>query len=269
MTGWWRGLLSDYMKLMVMAGTSDARRIIKKLSGSFSILATATTSHGAELARSSGADKVLQGRFNSQKLADIINEYYIEILIDATHPFASEATKNAIMAADAAMIKYMRFERKPLDIPENDLIHRVHSFEEAALKTLKITDGRVFHLAGVMTLHHLTERIDPDRIVARVLPSIYSLKKCLELGLPASNIIAMEGIFSKEFNQALMEEYDVSLVVTKESGDAGGTPSKIEAALELGIPVIMVMRPEVEELAGKNVFNDVDAIYREIVDLNK
>lgn len=254
---------------MVMAGTSDARGIIKKLSASFSILATATTPHGAELARSSGADKVLQGRFNSKELADIIKEYDIGILIDATHPFASEATKNAINAADATKTRYIRFERKQLEIPKNDLIHRVHSFEEAAKKTYEIiknSDGMVFHLAGVMTLHHLTEWIDPDRIVVRVLPSVYSLKKCLKLGVPASNIIAMEGIFSREFNQALMEEYNVTIMVTKESGDAGGTPSKIEAALELGIPVVMVMRPEVEELAGKRVFDDVDDIYRELIE---
>ena len=58
-------------------------------------------------------------------------------------------------------------------------------------------------------------------------------KKSLEIGLPGKNLIAMQGTFSKEFNQALMKEYDAQVVITKDSGDFGGTPSKIEAAIEL------------------------------------
>lgn len=247
------------MNIMVMAGTSDARKIIKELSNrkDVNILATVTTYHGTELALSSGADKVMEGRFDSRELAGIIKENEVELLIDATHPFASEATRNAIKAADATKTEYIRFERPTLNISDNDLLYEVNSFPEAVDTVLKITQGddRILHLAGVMTLHHLTEKIDPQLIVARILPLNFSLKKCLNLGLPARNIIAMEGIFSKEFNQGLMKEYNISAVITKESGEVGGTSSKLEAAMELMIPVIMVMRPEVAELKDKLILN--------------
>ena len=117
---------------------------------------------------------------------------------------------------------------------------------------------RVFHLAGVMTLHHLTKVINPENIVVRVLPSLYSVKKCVDLGLPAENIIAMQGIFSKDFNRVLMEEYDINLIVTKDSGETGGTHSKIKAALDLVIPVVLIMRPVVSELETKTVFSNID-----------
>ena len=72
---------------------------------------------------------------------------------------------------------------------------------------------------------------------------VYSMKKCLEMGIPSENIIAMQGTFSKNFNMALMQEYAPCVVVTKESGETGGTPSKIAAAIEFKIPIIIVKRP--------------------------
>lgn len=256
-----------------MAGTSDAGKIIQGLSSreGVNIMATATTYHGTELALSSGADKVLEGRFDSDELARIIKENHIDILIDATHPFASEATRNAIRASDTSGMDYMRFERPLTELPDSKLLYKCSSFEMAVQQIIQILNqsdnktGRILHLAGVNTLHHLTERISREMIVARVLPSVYSVKKCLELGIPHSNIVAMEGTFSTEFNSILMEEYRIDVVLTKESGQSGGTSSKIQAAIDQDIPLVLVMRPEVAELYGKRVFNDVKSICDEVL----
>ncbi|MCE5214294.1 MAG: precorrin-6A reductase [Methanobacterium sp.] len=253
------------MNIMVMAGTSDARKIIKELSYTDNyILATTISINGGELAKNSGADRVLVGRFDPMKLAEIIKNYEIDVLIDATHPFASEATKNAIKASETEKINYIRFDRPTLNIPENKLIHKVNNFEEAVDEIIKLGDRRILHLAGVMTLSYLTQRIYPQRIIARVLPTDFSIKKCIEAGLPPENIIAMQGTYSKEFNQAIMKEFNISIIVTKESGISGGTTTKLEAALELGIHIVMVMRPELKELKDKTVFNNLDDVVQEI-----
>ena len=264
------------MNIMVMAGTSDARKIIKELSNrkDVNILATTTTSHGAELARTSGAGNVLEGRFDSDKLAEIIKDNHIGFLIDATHPFASEATRNAIRASDNASVEYIRFERPPTELPNSELVYQSSSFEDAVSKILQILKQasnnsdktrKIFHLAGVNTLHHLTQRVPGEMIVARILPSVYSIKKCLKLGIPHKNIVAMEGTFSPEFNSILMEEYQIGVVLTKESGQSGGTFSKIQAAVDLDIPVVIVMRPEIIELQGKSVFDDVKSLCDEVL----
>ncbi len=259
-----------------MAGTSDARKIIKSLSkGNVSVLATATTSHGTDLAQSSGASKVLEGYFNSDQLVRVIEENSIQILIDATHPFASLATQNAIIASEKTGIEYVRFERPPSDLPDSELIHKCYSFEEATRKILEIkkedlleknqVKGKILHLAGVNTLHHLTNKISPHFIVIRTLPAVYSIEKCLKLGIPHGNIVAMEGIFSPKFNRILMEEYQIEIILTKESGDSGGVMSKIKAALDLNIPVVIVMRPEIKKLQGKKVFDDLSYLCDEII----
>jgi precorrin-6A/cobalt-precorrin-6A reductase len=61
--------------------------------------------------------------------------------------------------------------------------------------------------------------------------------------LKPSEIIAMQGPFSYELNKALLIDYRASVLVTKESGPVGGTDNKIKAALDLGIPVILMERP--------------------------
>ncbi|MDI9437310.1 MAG: precorrin-6A reductase [Euryarchaeota archaeon] len=256
------------MRIMVMAGTSDATVAIKRLKNlqdDIYILATAVTSYGAEIARSAGADEVISKPLPLDDLIGIIEKHKIDVLVDSTHPFAAEATRNAIQASKETGITYLRLERPPTQLPENVLIHQVTSFPEAAHLAKTISNGRILHLAGVSTLHYLTEVVDADKIVARVLPNPYSVKKSLETGLPGENIIAMQGIFTPEFNKALIREYGAKLVVTKDSGEVGGTPSKIEAALELEIPVIVVLRPEISELDQEKVSSSVDDMIKEIV----
>lgn len=252
----------DKINVMVMAGTKDAANIIKRLSnvGAFRILATTTTDYGAAIAKSAGADEIIAKALKEEEIIEIIENNNIQFLIDATHPFAASATFNALNASKVTEIDYLRFERPQLELPENNLIHKVFSFEEAALKSLELTQGNIFHLAGVSTLAPIIEKIDSSRLFARILPSIDSIGKCLKSGFLQENIIAMQGTFSENFNKALMEEYDISLIITKESGETGGTPSKINAALDLGINVVIVVRPEVQGLKDKDIFNDIEEI---------
>ena len=250
------------MNVMVMAGTKDAANIIKRLSSTdkFKILATTTTDYGADIAKAAGADKIISKGLTLEELVEVIKTNNISILIDATHPFAAIATHNAIESSNITGTKYLRFERPLEDFKENDLIHEVSSFKEAALKAEELTKSRILHLAGVSTLKPIIEKIDSSRLFARVLPSVDSIQKCINMGLKQENIIAMQGVFSKKFNKTLFEEYDISLIITKESGETGGTLSKISGAVELGIDVVLVTRPKVAGLENKDIFTDLEEI---------
>jgi len=251
--------------IMVMSGNRDAYQIIKKLAQlkKFKIIATTTTNYGAEIAKKSGADRIVEKALDQEGIEELVINSNIKILIDATHPFATQATINSINAAKNQNIGYIRFERPELEKIDNKHIHRVKSFHEAvdlvqSLLEKKYENGKIMHLAGVSTLNYILKKIDKKKVYVRILPSIDSIKKCLDIGLKPENIIAMQGIFSKEFNQALMKEYGVSIIITKESGFTGGTASKISAAIELGLDVVMIERPEIVELSDKKVFNDIN-----------
>ncbi len=263
------------MKIIVLAGTSDGARIIEYLDSleDIDIIATTTTSYGGELASCAGANEVLVGGLDDEDMMEIIKQKKVDLLVDATHPFASEATKNAINASKKSEISYIRFERPSINYGMNENLYLVNDFEEASnisselIKGIK--NGRILHLAGVSTISQIIKKIPVHSLVVRVLPAVYSIKKCLEIGISSENIIAMQGIFSTEFNRILMEEYDVDVVITKESGESGGTLSKIEAASQLGIPIVMVKRPKILELENLEIYSDIAELIERIKKFKK
>lgn len=261
------------MKVMVMAGTSDAVKIIEYLDSmeDTEIIATTTTKYGADLASDAGANEVLVGGLGVEAMLEIIKQKNIDLLLDATHPFASEATKTAVDAADASEIAYFRFERPAIQYENIRKIHVVNDFEEASQKAYELIsqtkNGRVMHLAGVSSIPDVLKKIHPQSLIVRVLPAVYSIKKCIELGIPGENIIAMQGTFSSEFNRSMMAEYNVDVIITKESGESGGTLSKLEAASQLEIPVVMVKRPENFQIKRSNIYSDIEKLIAAVENL--
>lgn len=253
------------MRYMVMSGTSDATKVIKFLHEDEDnyILATTVTDYGAEIAENAGATEVISKALKEEDFIDVIKEKNIDILIDATHPFASVATETAIKSSQKAGIRYIRYERASTILPESDLIIKVATFEEAAEKAkdyLADDEDKIMHLAGVMRLASTTDVIDAQKVVTRVLPNNFSITKTQETGVPAENIIAMQGTYSKELNMALMKEYNVKAVITKESGESGGAETKINAAIELDIPVILVTRPKIDELENHTIVRNIEEL---------
>ncbi|MFC2662105.1 MAG: precorrin-6A/cobalt-precorrin-6A reductase, partial [Eubacterium sp.] len=86
--------------------------------------------------------------------------------------------------------------------------------------------------------------LGPERLYPRVLPTVKSIQLCEEAGIPRKNIIAMQGPFSTAMNCCILRDYDISYMVTKESGRQGGLFQKIEAAEECGVQLLMIRRPE-------------------------
>ena len=86
--------------------------------------------------------------------------------------------------------------------------------------------------------------IDPERLYPRILPSHASLDACEQFGIPHRNIIAMQGPFSSELNRAIIHQYRIRYLVSKDGGVPGGFPEKAEAARETGTELILLCRPE-------------------------
>lgn len=202
----------------------------------------------------------INNNFNNTN--NIYNNF--DVFIDATHPFASNVTSTAIECSKIAKIPYIRFERPDVDYSEfKDSIIFVDSFEETGkLLSNDFKSKNILHLAGVNTIETVLKygKLDLKNFFVRVLPVKSSIEKCNFLGINGENIIAMQGVFSKEFNKSLMKELDVDVIITKESGEIGGAPSKIEAAHELGIDVILVNRPKINNLDSKNIVNNLSEL---------
>ncbi|MCR4429573.1 MAG: precorrin-6A reductase [Tepidanaerobacteraceae bacterium] len=228
---------------MVLAGTKEGREIAEKLSClKFSVIASAATDYGGKLLEGKARARI--GPLNAKSLECFIREKNVDMVIDATHPFAMQISLNAIDACRNAKIKYIRYEREgggEYFFP--DLI-RVKDFDEAATEALKFE--RIFLTIGSKNLDKFAMLKKRGKsITARVLPTSEVLKKCEDLGFLPGEIIAMEGPFSLELNYCMFKDCRAEVVITKDSGSAGGVLEKLRAAEKLHIPAILVERPAV------------------------
>ena len=85
--------------------------------------------------------------------------------------------------------------------------------------------------------------LDPRRLFPRVLPAEESLLACRRAGIPTRNIIALYGPFSQKLNEAILEQYAIRFLVTKDGGLAGGFPEKAAAAATAGVRLVVIRRP--------------------------
>jgi len=225
--------------IWVIGGTANAKIITEDLLNlDYNIIMTATTKEGAGLIKDHENLMKYNNPLNKNMMKKLIKKYKIKAVIDSSHPYAVEVSNNAIEISQKLKIPYFRYERESMDIKE---LIKVKDYDEA-YKYLINTKGNILITTGSKYLYKL-KNIDKKRLYVRILPEIKSIKKCKKIGLKTSQIIAMQGPFSKELNKAILKNFNIKYLLTKESGKEGGVTEKIEAAEELGIKTIIIERP--------------------------
>ena len=162
-----------------------------------------------------------------------------DLCIDATHPYATAVTANIRAASEAAGVPYRRLLRRPSVLPEGSIT--AANAPEAA-KRLVETEGNILLATGAKELSAFAP-LGGGRLYPRVLPLRESLEACEAAGIPHRNIIAMQGPFSLALNLALMRQFDIRYLVTKDGGTAGGFGEKAEAARQAGATLVVIRRP--------------------------
>lgn len=175
------------------------------------------------------------------------------IVIDASHPSRSAKFDSINHWCEQLSIPYIRLERPETKIPDSPLIYPVFSWEETLLRleqrveTINREKGRPVTIFVTTGSHQLESIVYGSfsrsaRLVVRVLPEARLVQKCKDIGISPRDIIAMQGPFSKEINRALFKFYGADILLTRDSGLAGGTDTKISAALELGLEIVLVKK---------------------------
>ena len=142
-----------------------------------------------------------------------------------------------------------------LHMPEDKIIY-VDSVEEAAVY-LNQTQGNIFFTTGSKDLpKYLSVIEDISRVYVRILPDAMQLEKCRSLGLMGKQIICMQGPFNEDLNIAMLRQIQASVLVTKETSNAGGLTEKLCAAAKTGAKALVIRRPceygySMEQILGK------------------
>jgi precorrin-6A/cobalt-precorrin-6A reductase len=194
------------------------------------------------------------GKLDSGAIAKFIQTERIAAILDASHPFAVEISREAIAIAQALQIPYLRFERERAqpdgkgDETKNHLtssIKIVNSIEDAIQPDL-LEQQRVFLTLGYQQLHLFRHWHDRSQLYARILPATESLQSALNAGFSPDRLIALRPPISAALEKALWQQWQITTVITKASGLPGGEDRKIAIAAELGMQLILVARPKLD-----------------------
>lgn len=243
-------------KIVIFAGTTEGRRLSEILADAGIAHTVCVATEYGEIvmreqmdAEAAGAKKqplvsLHRGRMDRKQIEEFLcNEGY-EIVVDATHPYARVVTENIRDAVKTQSPIYLRLEREISKTPEaEDPAVSIRYFESNAdcAKALENTEGNILLTTGSKELatYCASGRLR-ERLYVRILPGRESLELCMEQGIKGRQILALQGPFSTEMNAAILKQYDIRHMVTKNSGRTGGYQEKLEAAKMLGIPVYVI-----------------------------
>lgn len=242
------------MKIIIFAGTTEGNHLSYALAqAGADVTVSVASEYGAEEQMKTPGLSIEEGPKTVEEMRLLLKG--AELCVDATHPYAVLVSENIRAATVAENVELLRLKRTaiPLENCDEDLLI-ADSPEEAARLAAEI-GGNVFLTTGSKDLQIYAKAMDPAHLFPRVLPLITSIEACEKAEIPHKNIIALQGPFSTDFNCAVIKEYHIDVLITKESGKAGGFTDKIQAAKSCGIPAIVVARPADEGLSYDEVLS--------------
>ena len=239
-------------RVVIFSGTTEGRVLSDLLAGErIRHTVCVAGSYGKEMMEENGYAAVRVGRMDAEEMAAFFTTLEMDkegVVVDATHPYAAEVTSNIKKAADSLGIRTIRVVREEESAWKDGALMYADLTECA--DAMDRTTGNILLTTGSKELSVYSERVSKDtraRTYVRVLPTQESLKLCERAGIQPDHIIAVHGPFSRQFNEAVIGQYDIRHLVTKESGAAGGFREKREAAAAAGAQLHVIARPSAEE----------------------
>ena len=243
--------------LCVFAGTQEGHRLISLIQGrGAAVTACVATEYGREMLGGCLDTRVLTGRMTEAEMEALFRREVFDLVVDATHPYADQATENIAAACEATHTPYLRLQR---DSERGEADGVCVPDTAACVEYLKTTEGPILLTTGSKELPlFCADEGLKARIYARVLPMMSSLKICEDAGLKSDHIIAMQGPFDEDMNLSTLRAVRASWLVTKDTGSAGGYEAKIRAAKCYGARCVIIGRPPQRE--GRTLEQVIDVI---------
>jgi precorrin-6A/cobalt-precorrin-6A reductase len=232
-------IMDQPFNILLLGGTSEAVIAARHLATMPGIAATLSLAGRTNKAAPSPLPVRIGGFGGIDGLASYLTREAVNLVLDATHPFAAQISGNAVAACAEANVPLLAIERPPWkSIASDDW--REHRDIEAAIAALPDAPQTVFSALGRSSIPKLVAK-PQHRYIIRVVDPID-----LPSELMQATAIVARGPFRTEDDIALFREHHVTAVLAKNSG-GDAAYSKIEAARHLHLPVYMVTRPPIAD----------------------
>ena len=239
------------MRILILGGIGEAVKLARRLSPSHAV----TYSIAGKGRAPDLPCPVRSGGFGgAEGLAAFLSQNGIELLIDATHPYAAQISRNAAQAARAAGVPLWAYRRLPWRPQPGDDWRSVADWTGmmAALRKFK----RPFFTIG----------LEPLRQAATIPREQHWLVHCLAAEPPVSprlTVLCATGPFSLEQELTLLRDDRIDVLAAKNSG-GGAVAAKLAAARQLSIPVVLLERPALP--AADREFAEIERLAVELTD---
>lgn len=223
------------MQILLLGGTGDAAALAAQLSRLPGVTVI-TSLAGRTLQPSAPEGLVRVGGFGgADGLVAYLQDQQIDVLIDATHPFAAQISWNAAVAATNIGLPHLRLVRPAWRKVAGDRWLEVETVEAAA-QAIPMTVNRLFLTIGRQQLAPFAPLSDRWFLMRSIDPPAQ------DLPLPPGELLLDRGPFTLEGERTLLQTHGIEAIISKNSG-GNATYAKIAAARELGLPIVMVQRP--------------------------
>jgi len=249
--------MNDTPHILLLGGTSETAPLAVKLATAGYQVLVSTATDAALAVGDHTAIRRRCGRLDRDQFAALIDRQRMMAVIDATHPYARDVHQAARDAAAHSQRPYLRYQRQAL-VEASGAVVTARDHDEAA--QLACADGRPVLLTTGS--RHLAPYVAAAQrhgveLYARMLNHPEAVAACEQAGLADNGRIFGRGPFSLEQNRALIRHYHIGVLVTKDSGLAGGVAEKLAAARLEQCRVIVVQRPDE---TTDNTFDDMDRL---------
>jgi len=229
--------------IWLIGGTTESTMIAKQLiAHGYRCLVSVTTEAAIALYPQSDRITVKVGALSLESMRELIRHHGITRIIDASHPYAVAVSESAIAIANQLHLPYLRYERPDLSAEKNVNTLILDSFDTLVSGNY-LQQQRVLLTVGYKALPQFQAWQKHAQLFARILPTVTSLEQALAAGFTHKQLIALRPPVSYDLEKALCQQWDISLIVTKASGTAGGENTKQAVAKALNIPLIIIERP--------------------------
>lgn len=250
-------------RLWLIGGTQESRWLIENLQGqaltaeaaepgAARAIVSVTTEAARALYPAAWQSRLWVGKLQPSRGAQFVAEQGIGAILDMSHPFATQISQLAIALAQKLHLPYLRYERATVSSPVEPWRDRQGRCGYVDLPDLdNLLTGN--YLAGERTLltlgYRMLSAFEPwqtrGTLFARILPSPTALQAALAAGFTPARLIALRPPISAACETALWQQWEISQVVTKSSGQAGGEAQKQAIAAALGVRLICLARPAI------------------------
>ena len=242
-------------RLLILGGTGDGVELARQATN-IPGLEVISSLAGRTSTPKSLVGAVRVGGFGGEAgLVEYLQANQIDLLIDATHPFAAKISWNAAGAARNVGIPWLMLIRPAWARLSQDDWIEVESVE-AAVVAIPARAKRIFLTIGRQQLALFASLTDKWCLMRSIDPPDSGIL------LPPGELLFDRGPFSLEQELKLLQDYQIQAIVSKNSG-GDATYAKIIAARELGIPVVMVQRPIVPK---GDIVTDVSGAIEWLID---